>query len=206
MINLSRVAYPEVKHRKVIGALHDYTINKGKIVTKNHGTLTENINTCVGGVLNAGNRNFMFHVAPEMQPLNPIKRELAKQVEILRETCGSVKGLICGGLELNSKDNESVQSFNLYNTIADVLDELGVQFTMLCGKEKGAPLENIYAINENTTLWGDAFKNLFNKNTDSKEEIIDVLENHYQFVEIPDAEIVKVTDTFASARTQGLIR
>lgn len=204
MINLSRVVYPELRHKKVIGALHDYTINNGGMVTKNHGILTENISTCVGGVLNGNARNFMFHIAPEMQALDPLKREIAKQVELLRETCDNVRGFICGGLELNSKDKESVKSFDLYNTIADVLDELGVSFTMICGKEKGASLENIYAINDNITVWGDRFKNFFTKNTDSKKEITDMLEKHYQFVEIPENENIKVSNTFAS-RTQSLV-
>lgn len=182
-INLSKTAYPAAKQTKVVGKFHDYLINKGMYGTLNHGMLTENINTCCAGVINSGKTNFMFHAAPELQPNFTIKDDLARAVDFLRESCDNVKAFICGGCELSNKPHAN-SSFDLYNTIADTLDDLGVKFTMMCGKKEGAPMEGLYAVNENTTVWSDAFKDLFKgKGKISTEEMLDKLSEKYQFVE-----------------------
>ena len=101
-------------------------------------------------------------------------------------------------MELNNKDTESVASFNLYNTIADTLDELGVNFTMMCGKKRGSAMENMYAVGDNITVWSDKFKEIFpnsSKNL-SQEEIVEKLENHYQFVEQTDEHAFNILDNF----------
>lgn len=205
-INLSKFAYPEIKQAKLVGNFHKYTFNNGMFANVNRGLRTENINSCTAGVLNAGKTNFMFHAAPEMQPLAGIKKEIQSKVEALRETCDEVKAFICGGLELNQKDSESVRSFDLYNTIADTLDELGVKFTMMCGKQKGASMDNIYAINENVNVWSDAFKNLFTpefKNL-SKDEILGLLEKEYQFVESNAEHNINIFDKYVQKNQYAL--
>ena len=64
----------------MVGEFHDYLIKNGKAVTVMRGIQTENINSCTAGVLKAGDKHFMFHAAPEMQPLGSIKQELEKQL------------------------------------------------------------------------------------------------------------------------------
>ncbi len=188
-INLSGIPYPQVKKSLTVGNFHDYTIKKGLNACFNKGLLTENINSCTAGVLNAGKRNFMFHAAPEMQDLTTVKKELLKQIDKLRESCEDIKGFICGGWALNTKDRETVRSFDLYNTIADTLDELGVKFTMLCGKEKGSPMDNMYAVNQGVTVWNNSFKELL-PDIKNKADMQDVLEKQYQFVELsPEIDI-----------------
>lgn len=198
MINLSKVAYPEVKRVIDVGRCHDYLIGAGRGTATVRSLRTEHINTCTAGVLTNGKNHFMFHTAPELQPVASIKREIEKQVNVLRETCDNIKGFICGGLELNNRDSESVASFNLYNTIADTLDELGVNFTMMCGKKKGAPMENMYAVGDTVTVWSDAFKKIFPNGAKdlSQEEVIEALENHYQFVEQTDEHAFNVLEDF----------
>lgn len=202
VINLSKAAYIGGKQSKTVGQFHNYLIKNGLTSTPNRGIRTENINSCTAGVLNAGKKNFMFHAAPEMEAIGLIKKELEKQVNILRETCDNVKGFIVGGLRLDPKDKESVQSFDLYNKIADSLDELDVPFTMMCGKEKGAPMEGIYAVNDTLTVWSNAFKNLFTPENKKlkQDEIIDLLEKKYQFVEIsPEQKISILEDSIAKS-------
>ena len=94
-------------------------IKNGKAVTAIRGIQTENINSCTAGVLKAGNKHFMFHAAPEMQTLGSIKQELEKQVMNLRRICDEVHGFICGGWQLDNRDKSTVQSFDLYNKIAE---------------------------------------------------------------------------------------
>ena len=182
-VNLSKCSYPQVRNAKIVGNIHDYLINKGSIGVRQRGYRSENINSCTAGVLSNNTKHFMFHASPEAQPLIMINEELAKQIQTLRQTCDDVKGFICGGWALDNKDGATVQSFDLYNTIADALDSLGVKFMMICGKEKNSPMDNIYAVNNNITMWNDRFKQLFQKENMSSEDIVEALEREYQFVE-----------------------
>ncbi len=207
VINLTKAAYAGSKQAKTVGNLHNYLIKNGLTSTPNRGVKTENINSCTAGVLNAGRKNFMFHSAPELQPIELIKKELEKQVNTLRETCDTVRGFIVGGLELNPKDKETVRSFDLYNKIADTLDELGVPFTMMCGKKKGAPLEGMYAVNDTITVWSDFFKNIFSPGNKKlqQDEIIQLLEKNYQFVEVSPEQKIQILDEAASGSMKSLV-
>lgn len=203
-INLSKISYPEVKNKKLVGDLNDYLIKNGLTISNKNGIRAENINSCTAGVLNGGNKHFVFHAAPELQPLKSIKKELTQKVELLRKSCDDVKGFICGGWELNPSDKESVKSFNLYNTIADVLDSLGVKFSMICGKEKGGPFDNIYSVNNNVTMWNENFAKLGADKNTTKERLLDLLENQYQFVESNSEQELKMLENF-TPKVQHLI-
>lgn len=203
-INLSKIPYPQTQRARIVGNFHDYTLNKGYLTLPTLSARTENINSCTAGIINAGKRNFVFHAAPEAQPLGTIKDILSRKIELLRSGCDDIKALICGGWELKNNDRESIRSFDLYNTIANILDDLGVKFSMICGKEKGAPLENLYVINQTGTLWSDTFKKGYDINSD-RQKIIEQLEKNYQFVDIPEEQAIKVIDTF-SASTQKLVK
>ncbi len=193
-IKITNIPHIPAKRTKLIGEFHDYTLHKGSLIASQRGMQTENINSCTAGVLNAGNKHFMFHVAPEMQSLKTIKQELAKRIEILQKTCDDIRGFICGGWELNTKSPESVKSFDLYTAIADSLDELGVKFTMICGKEKGAPKDNLYSLNKSITMWNNAFKKTFlgEQENINQKQITNVLENYYQFVETNSDDTIKL--------------
>ena len=138
----------------------------------------------------------MFHSIPELQSLSSIKRELAAKIELLRETSDKITGFICGGLELNKSNKSSVDSFNLYNKIADSLDEFDIPFTMMCGKEKGACPDNLYSNANSVLVWNNDFKDIF-KNTKklSQDEIVSMLENRYQFVERNSSQEFKICDS-----------
>ena len=79
MINLSKAAYPEVKRVINVGCCHDYLIGAGRGTATVRSLKTEHINTCTAGVLTNGKNHFMFHSAPELQPVASIKREIEKQ-------------------------------------------------------------------------------------------------------------------------------
>lgn len=184
-IKFTNVPHIQNTNTKFVGEFHDYLLQKGSLITSKRGLQTENINSCTAGVLNAGNKHFMFHAAPEMQSLRTIKQELEKQIEILKRTCEDVRGFICGGWELDTKNRESIKSFNLYTSIADTLDDLGVKFTMVCGKEKDAPLDNLHSINKSVTMWNEGFGNMYVGKSENlnPQEVADILEKYYQFVE-----------------------
>ena len=109
----------------------------------------------------------------------------------LRRICDEVHGFICGGWQLDNRDKSTVQSFDLYNKIADSLDELGVKFTMVCGKEKNAPLDNLYSQGDKIVLSNKGFNIDKNKKL-SQDDIISALEDKYQIVEKADEDIFKI--------------
>lgn len=204
-IKLTDVQPFQMKKTKLVGNFHDYLICKGSLASTKYGMQTENINSCTAGLLNAGDKHFMFHAAPEMQSLRSVRQELEKQVEILRKTCDDIHGFICGGWELNTNSPKSVKSFDLYTAIADTLDDLGVKFTMVCGKEKGAPMDNLQAVNKIVTMWNSAFKKMFSGNPEelNQKQVADILENHYQFVETNSDDTISLVLKDA-AKTQSL--
>ena len=60
---------------------------------------------------------------------------------------------------------------------------------MLCGKEKGSPMDNMYAVNQGVTVWNNSFKELL-PDIKNKADMQDVLEKQYQFVELsPEIDI-----------------
>lgn len=192
-INLSNVPHILNRNIKLVGGAHDYLINKGANLPIKRGLQTENINSCTAGILISGDRHFMFHAAPELQPLSSIKKELEKKIADLHATCENIQGFICGGWEFKANDKECVKSFDLYNTIANVFDFLGVKFSMLCGKEKGSNMDNIFSINNSVTLWNENFNNIFKQNKGyTQNEIVEQLEKDYQFVETNSDDIFKI--------------
>lgn len=195
-VNLSKIPYPDVKNAKIVGEFHNYLINNGALSVAHRGLRTENVNSCTAGALFGNGKNFLFHAAPELQPLHNIKNELEKFVEKLRQNGEEIKGFICGGWALDNNDMETVKSFDLYNTIANALDDLGVKFTMICGKEKNAPMDNIYATGNNLTMWNSDFKKILENKYLSKDEIIEALEQNYEFVESNAGQELKVIDKF----------
>ena len=141
MINLSKIAYPEVKRVIDVGCCHDYLIGAGKKTATVRSLKSENINSCTAGVLSNGKNHFMFHAAPELQPVSTIKKEIEKQVNILRETCDNVKAFICGGLELNKKDSVYKRVLTRVNAI---LEEHYVNPNNINRKQELETIDNLF--------------------------------------------------------------
>ena len=203
-INISKIPYPEVKNSKLVGNFHQYVIGKNTITTNHRGLRTENIDSCTAGVLQAGSRHFMFHAAPELQPVKTVKIELARQIELLRESCDNIKAFICGGWALDNKDIGTVKSFDLYSAISEALDALDIKFTMVCGKEKGKGLDNIFSVGESVTMWNPNLNGLPSRKNMSQEEVLDLLSREYQFVESNSEQRVRFIDEFAP-KTQRIL-
>lgn len=81
----------------------------------------------------------------------------------------------------------------MYNKIADVLDALGVKFTMICGKDKNTPMDNLYVKGNRIVLINKGFN--INKNEEvSQDNIIASLEDKYQIVEKNYDDIFELSD------------
>ncbi len=192
-INLANKFNSPVGQTCIVGDCNEFWIKTGKIVNATKGIKTDNINSCTAGLLSNGDKNFVFHVAPELQPLNTIKQEFEKQLENLKNFRDDIRGIIYGGWCLDNNDSTTIQSFNLYNKIADVLDALGVKFTMICGKDKNTPMDNLYVKGNRIVLINKGFN--INKNEElSQDNIIASLEDKYQIVEKNYDDIFELSD------------
>jgi len=56
----------------------------------------------------------------------------------------------------------------------------------------------MYAVGDTVTVWSNAFKKLFPQGSENlnQEEILETLENHYQFVEQNDEHVINVLEKF----------
>ena len=75
-------------------------------------------------------------------------------------------------------------SFNLYNNLADAMENLNIDFAMLCGKKGFKTPDNMHVIDNRLTIWNDKFKEL-GKNPEKldKSQKLEFLTDNYQFVE-----------------------
>lgn len=188
-INISQVGYPKLARTKAVGERACSFANGGK-TGLNLGLQAFNIESDTALLLNAGRtNNQLFKLCPMV---TNIKSELEKRIFEMEENFGNVRAFIYGGFKLNNNDQKSVESFKFYTNLADTLDNLDIPFAMICGKDHKAPLDNIYSINNNVTIWNDLFKKFVKPVSKlSQEEIMDTMRKEYQFVESTDQHLLK---------------
>ena len=192
-INISQVGYPKLARTKEIGN-RACSFYDGCRKGLNLGLQGFNIESDTALLLNAGRtNNELYKLCPRVPN---IKAELEKRIFEMEEKFGKVRAFLYGGLELNQNNPKSVESFNLYNVLADSLDELQVPFAMICGKSAKAPLDNIYAINNNVTIWNDLFKKFVKPaSKPTQEEIMATMRDDYQIVESSDEHLLKFLES-----------
>lgn len=201
-INISQVAYPKISRTKEIGK-RGCSFYDGCRKGINLGMQGFNIEADTALLLNAGRtNNEMYKLCPRVPN---VKAELEKRIFEMEEKFGKVRAFLYGGLELNKNNPRTVESFNLYNTLADSLYELQVPFAMICGKNAKAPLDNIYAINNNVTIWNDLFKKFVKPlSKPTQEEIMATMRDDYQIVESSDEHMLKFLESL-SYKTNHLL-
>ena len=72
-------------------------------------------------------------------------------------------------------------------------------------KEKGALLDNLHSVNRNVTMWNDEFGKMIVENPENLNhtQIADILEKHYQFVELNPEDTIKLSGR-ATSKVQAL--
>lgn len=156
-----------------VGKERIYTTGKARYSQSLHPLVSFDANTCSMLNLNGGNnRNCLMHLAPEQQSLNTLKAGLEKCILTLQDKMGhlqeDITAILVGGRHSGHKD-----SFNLFNEIANILDEFGIPFSMLCGKFDGIANDNIVITGNKAGIWNSSLE-------DKK------LEDVYEVVEISD--------------------
>lgn len=160
-----------VSKAAIVGKDNIFTVNKARFANSKYQLVSENANTCVMLGLNGGKvNNCLMHLAPEQQPLRSLKEGIEKCIENLRGNMGRIKedvtGILVGGRNSSNKD-----SFYLFNEVANILDDLGVPFSMLCGKFDNVANDNILISGEKVKIWNSSLKN---KNLEDLYEVVEI--------------------------------
>lgn len=141
---------------------------------------TPNVNTCTVIALFSKLKNKLFHIAPELETPQRLRRKLTKEIQQLQSQSGEVKALIVGGIEPQLGDIESRQSQEIYNAAAEVaFDDFGLKGMLLCGKKRNATTESIEIKNNNAFI---SIQDLQPK-TNSESDIRNCLTDRYSFIE-----------------------
>ena len=199
VINISKKPYPIIKQASEVSS-SKATINYAKYVGTNRSIRTEDANTCVIVGLNNSNGNCLMHLAPEQQSIRTLAAGLNKCVETLIDKYKNgeekITGFIVGGRDsLASKDSNP-----LYTAVANILDDLGIPFTMICGKKSSLANDNVNLVGKNATIWNNSFGDelILNKNSTQKE-IQEALEELYEAVEISPEVPIKFVEQFEAS-------
>lgn len=184
-INIGQGVFKEISRE--VGAHRNYTTMDALQSTVAHGLKSLDANTCTMVNFNTEQKvNKLWHLAPEYdvhQNFNFLLKYFREEAYKLQENFGKIRAFIYGGIEFGShKSNKG--SFNLYNNLADVMENLDIKFAMLCGKKGIKSNDNIHVIDNKITIWNDAFKEL-GKNPEKLDnaEKLEFLMDRYQFVE-----------------------
>ena len=191
-VNFIPSRYPLKKYECEIGIPIQRNLIGGKTIATGWRALrNENMNADVGGALIANKTAYVFHIAPEQQNLNRLKQLIEQKANELMSYKDKIWGFICGGWALNSNNEISKKSFDVYNTLADKMDDMNIPFGMVCGKEIGSHYDNFRLRNNTINVWSDLITDRFKDKTNiPPEEIISNLEQDYQFVEFnPEIEL-----------------
>ncbi len=161
----------------------------GKNFANWHGIVSEDLNANIGGAFITDKLSYIFNIAPEHESSANLKKLIFEKTQELISNSEKIWGFICGGWNLDMKNDLAKKSFDIYNTLADKMEELKIPFGMLCGKEAGEHYDNFRVHGNNVYVWSDLIKDRFNnKKAVPQEEIINNLEKDYQFTEF-DPEI-----------------
>jgi hypothetical protein len=194
-VKLGSVAHSIPQKANCVGSCGIYAIRHGGYSKTNRALYSEGANTCLLVGLKAGKKNnCLLHIAPEHQSVGSIEKELISCINKIQEQSTNIKDKVCailfGGRELLNSDPEAVGSFDIYNTVANVLDKLGISFSMICGKKKGASTDNMFMGLNDIAIWNKDLKNLKLPENASQDEIATALSERYEFVEFsPDVPI-----------------
>lgn len=203
-INLSKIPYPKLTKLAEVGnSLDGYTLKNAKLVAMDTAIGSFDSNAYSMLFLNNGNKKYLAHIATGLYSPRALEKGLSNVIDELSQTSEPVKGVILGGWDSTNKQSAELSIF-----IANILDRFGIDFSMICGKPKGASPENLIASRKQVNIWSNKFKELFSgldvKNA-TKDDIQNALEEHYEMVELSDNIPIRITDKFNS-NTQHLVK
>lgn len=190
-VNLISSAYPKVVQDKAVGTHFKFNIADGKTVAaKWQGIRAESMDANVAGFITNDKDVFVYHIAPEQNTESSVINFLADKIAELKTSGDNLWAYICGGWALENNNKVAEKSFNLYNSIANELEEQEVPFGMMCGKYEHGNMDNFRFFQNKLFVWGDKIKERLVKDEPlTVAKVMDKFADDYQCVEFsPDFE------------------
>lgn len=177
-----------------VGKDYIYTTNRARFSQSLHPLVSFDANTCTMVNLNGGDkRNCCMHLAAEQQPLSTLKAGLAKNIETLREKMKNIEENITA-IIIGGRHSGNQESFDLFNEVANILEEFGIPFSMICGKFDNIKNDNIVVTGDNAGIWNESLKKLKIPNGTTGDELEEILKQNYEVVEFTPEVSVTYTD------------
>ena len=142
----------------------------------------------VSGAIVSGDNCFMgFNISPNVfvSGYNYVTDVLSENIQKVLDMGKNVQGFICGGLSNSLETKSATASYALYNEVAEMLDQFGIQFGMICGKNKANSFDNIRIHKDKIFMWGDYLHDCFTQKT-KKPMTRDNITDFYQDVIMPE--------------------
>ena len=149
---------------------------------------SENIVSEVSGAVYCGENSFLgFNINPNFIAggINYVTDTLEQTFQKMTDMGEELKGFICGGLGNTLETKNASASYALYNEIAEIFDRLGIQFGMICGKNKADSADNIRMHKDTIYMWGDYLHDCFAQKT-KKPMKLDNISDIYDDVIMPE--------------------
>ena len=168
----------------------DTSLRKGRILGKNTIAAMDGLGSCVGVAIFSPQKKFLAHSAPELDLpqfiSKPIKKIIGELRENLQHSYDEIVAFISGGIAWNEKNKLSHNSAALVNAYYEELTKQNIPTTVVAS-QFGDGLNtrlNTYITSSSLLVGGKPIDTLELTKKSTKEEIQDVLEKHFDFVEI----------------------
>ena len=206
--------YPQLKRNNcVVGNSlgHDLMVKNGKFLSPKNTTSVEGLGPCLQFFLWTPVKVFNSHSAPELESVPDVRKRILENAVKLRDDIKNktreIIAFITGGMEYDPKLPITSKCNDCINDVYEALQEEGID-TVVIALQKGNGLKNrinTYARENTITCQGGPIRNIpkLDKNT-KKEDLIEALEEHFDFVELPPNVKVEVVDELP-AKTQHLL-
>lgn len=196
--------YPVLRRKSVLvgdSLGYDLTIKQGKFISPKNTTSVEGLGPCIQVLLWSPLQIFNSHSAPELEKLGQVGKKVVENAVKLRDDIknktGEIIAFITGGMQYDPKVPISNESSKFLNEIYDALQEEGIETIVIAGQKKDGLNKriNTYARENSVTCVGGPIKELpkIGKNADNKE-IQEILEEYFDFVELPPSAKIEVID------------
>lgn len=194
--------YPEIKniYREVGNSLgHDLSIKNGKNSCTNVGRTIKGLGPCVGLAVITPKQNFYAHCAPEID-IDPqsVSNYLSRVVYNIKNENKlkdeDVAALVYGGIAYDEDNNLSSDSIALVDGIVDGLKAESVEPAIITGQFSDGLSDRIdsYMRKDHVTVWGKLIDKMGLTPNASQAQIQKVLEEFFEYVNIPQNTILKV--------------
>lgn len=196
--------YPKLKTSHILlgNGTENCSITKGRILNKSSVRKFEEIGSVVGINIFSPSHKFVGYSSPGIDNnLENIKTFVTEKINELREMKrykdDEISAIIYGGLAYDSKNPYSMATCDIVDTFEAACEAENVKPVIISGKYKENKEDFNSYIGENQIIfWGDLIDKVKLSSKNSPKEMIERLEKIFEYVKIPEFNIVKLIEDF----------